>query len=398
MSSFVTKLDDFQRRHPVIGFPLAVAYKFFDDQGGYLAALITYYAFVSLFPLLLIFTTVMGMVLEHKPALRDTVVQWTLEQIPIIGEQLHQPSGITGGTVAVIIGLAGALYGGLGVSVASQNAMNVAWHVPRNSRPDPIRVRVRGFVLMLTVGVAMIGLIAINIASAWLPDDSISGTFVLLGSIVLGIAVFTFAMKFGTARRVGWLDVLPGAVLAAIGWQALQHFGQVYAERVVARAQLISSVFATVLGLIAFLYLAAALVVVCLEINVVRVDRLYPRSLLTPFTDSVHLTHGDERAYTGMARAQRNKGFEVIDVAFHNPLDDEPETNEPETNEPGTNEPETDDPEAAESADADRAQDGAPDVPEHGDEGRRPRRQRDPALHPTDALDDRQMVHLTEES
>jgi membrane protein len=375
--SVVSRLDGFQRRHRVIGFPIAVAYKFFDDQGGYLAALITYYAFVSLFPLLLIFTTVMGVVLEHRPALRDTIVQWTLEQIPIIGEQLHEPSGLTGGTVAVIVGLAGALYGGLGVAVASQNAMNIAWQVPRNSRPNPIRVRVRGFVLLLTVGVAMVGLIVINIASAWLPDDSLSGWFVALGTVLLGVGVFGFALKFGTARPVGWLDVLPGAVIAALGWQVLQHFGQLYAQRVVVRAQLISGVFATVLGLIAFLYLAAALVVVCLEINVVRTDVLYPRSLLTPFTDSVHLTPGDERAYTGMARAQRNKGFEVIDVAFHNPLDDEPA-------DPG-------------SAGPDRPQHGAPEVAEHRREGHRPRGERDPALDQSDARHDRQVIDLAEE-
>ena len=45
--SVVDRIDEFQRRHPVVGFPLAVVYKFFDDQGNYLAAMLTYYRFRS---------------------------------------------------------------------------------------------------------------------------------------------------------------------------------------------------------------------------------------------------------------------------------------------------------------------------------------------------------------
>jgi hypothetical protein len=78
-------------------------------------------------------------------------------------------------------------------------------------------------------------------------------------------------------------------------------------------------VFALVLGLLAFLYLAAVVGVLCVEINVVRVDRLYPRALLTPFTDDVDLTAGDRRSYTGLAKAQRSKGFQEVDVTFDPP-------------------------------------------------------------------------------
>jgi len=74
--------------------------------------------------------------------------------------------------------------------------------------------------------------------------------------------------------------------------------------------------FALVLGLVAFRYLAGVAVVLCSEINVVRVERLYPRALLTPFTDNVELARGDERSYTGLATAQRAKGFEQVEVSF----------------------------------------------------------------------------------
>ncbi|HCS57530.1 MAG TPA: ribonuclease BN, partial [Gordonia polyisoprenivorans] len=107
-----------------------------------------------------------------------------------------------------------------------------------------------------------------------------------------------------------------GAIAAAIGWQALQSFGSIYVQHVIANASATTGVFAVVLGLLAFLYIAAILVVFCLEANAVRVDKLYPRSMLTPFTDNVVLTSGDKAAYVAQAKAQRHKGFQEIQVRF----------------------------------------------------------------------------------
>jgi hypothetical protein len=78
----------------------------------------------------------------------------------------------------------------------------------------------------------------------------------------------------------------------------------------------VNAVFALVLGLMAFIYLAALALVLCVEINVVRVDRLHPRALLTPFIDDVDLTRGDEQVYGNSARAQRAKGVQRVDVHF----------------------------------------------------------------------------------
>ena len=109
------RLDDLQQRRPVFGFPLAVIYKYIDDQGSYLAALIAYYAFVSLFPLLLLLSTILGWVLVGHPAWRDHVMHSALSEFPVIGSQLGEPKQLSGGTAGVVIGVLGALYGGLGV-------------------------------------------------------------------------------------------------------------------------------------------------------------------------------------------------------------------------------------------------------------------------------------------
>ena len=112
---------------------------------------------------------------------------------------------------------------------------------------------------------------------------------------------------------------MPGALFASIVWQLLQVFGTAYVDGVVRDAGLAYGVFAIVLGLLAWIFLAALGVVVGVEINVVRAKRLYPRALLTPFTDDVDLTSADRRSYTDAAVAQRYKGFEQVVVSFDTP-------------------------------------------------------------------------------
>jgi membrane protein len=309
----IARLDAFQRRHPAVGFPLAVFYKFFDDQGGYLAALIAYYAFVSLFPLLLLSTTVLGIVLQGDQELQQRILDSALSQFPVIGDDLGTPDSIGGGTTGLVIGGIGSLYGGLGVANAIQNAMNVAWAVPRNSRPNPFKMRGLSVVLLLIVGLSVLATTALTALAAAV---DVVPALVIAASVVLNAGVFVVAFRFATARALGWRDVAPGAVVAAIAWQALQSFGTAYVQDVVQGSSATNGAFALVLGLLAFLYLAAFVVVLCVELNVVRVERLHPRALLTPFTDDVDLTRGDRAAYTGLAAKERTKGFETVDVSF----------------------------------------------------------------------------------
>lgn len=315
------RLDHFQRRHGWAGYPLALLYKYFDDSGGYLAALITYYAFVSLFPLLLLMSTVLGFVLVGNPHLQEQILHSALSQFPVVGSQLGDPKRIGGGPVGLIVGILGALFGGLGVAQASQYAMNTAWSIPRNSRPNPVIARGRSLLLLATVGLAVLGTTVLSTLGASNAGSlgPIIRALVLVVSVAINTAAFVFAFRFAAARDLSARDVAPGAVAAAVIWQLLQTFGVVYVGHVVKTASATNGVFALVLGLLAFLYVTATAVVFCVEANVVRVDHLYPRALLTPFTDNVELTHADRHAYTGQAKAQRSKGFEHIDVDYDRP-------------------------------------------------------------------------------
>jgi YihY family inner membrane protein len=319
--TFVERLDRYQRRHRRAGLPLAVIYKFIDDQGTYLAAIIAYYGIVSLFPLLLLLSTILNFTLEGHPDLQHDVLNSALGQFPVVGEQLADPHGVSGSGIALAVGILGTIYGGLGVAQAAQNAMNSIWRVPRNQRPNPLKSRGRSLVLLLVVGLSILGTTMLSAlgSSAEAFGASIgAGIKVLLvaAALIVNTAVFMLGFQVASAHHLPWRCIARGAIAAAVGWQLLQYFGTSYVGHVVKNASATNSVFALILGLIAWIYLEALIVVLAVEYDVVRELRLYPRSLLTPFTDNVELTHADERAYITQAKAQQAKGFEDITVTF----------------------------------------------------------------------------------
>jgi uncharacterized BrkB/YihY/UPF0761 family membrane protein len=310
-------LDRLQRRNRAVGFIVAVIFKYADDQGGYLAALITYYALVSLFPLLLLLTTGLGVVLAGRPDLQAQVLHSALSEFPVIGSQLHHPEGLSGGMVGVVVGLLGALYGGLGVGQAVQHAMDSVWAVPKHKRPNPIRSRLRSFLLLLVLGSAAIAATVLAAAGHATGALGIFGKVgVVLASVAINAMICLVAFRVTTARALTYRQVLPGAVAAAFIWQALQWFGAGYVAHIVKRASATNSVFALVLGALAFLFLASMALVVCAEINVVLVDRLYPRALLGAFNDDADLTAADRKTYTKKVKAERVKAFERVSVRF----------------------------------------------------------------------------------
>lgn len=327
-TGIVARADAFQQRHRVVGLPLAVVYKYVDDGGPHLAALITYFAFVSLFPLLLLASTLLGFFLAGDGELQTRILDSALTQLPVVGDDLQRPEGIGGGAVGLVVGLAGAVYGAMGVGLAVQNASNTAWTVPRNERGNPLVLRVRSVVLLGVIGADVIGttVVAGVIGGATLLGP-LADLALLAGTLLVHGAAFAFVFRFSAARDLAWRQVLPGASLAAVAWLGLQFVGGAYVSRATAVSSASNGVFAVVLGLLAFLYLTSVAVVLCLELNVVLVNRLHPRTLLTPFTDSVVLTEADKRSYTDLAKAQQLKGFETVEVEFApSPVEEADET------------------------------------------------------------------------
>jgi uncharacterized BrkB/YihY/UPF0761 family membrane protein len=321
-SAAVDRVDAFQRRHAVVGFPLAVIYKYFDDQGPYLAASISYYAFVAIFPILLIATSVLGFILQGNEELYRNVLESALGRFPIVGTQLGEPEGLTGSKSAIVIGSLAALYGSLGLAMAAQHGLNTMWAVPRNSRFNPIVGRFRGLVTLLAAGIVVL-LTSFSAVTLNNLDDVLGpgvNTWVTRIGTLLGIAltavVLSLMMRYTTARRPSFRACLPGGIVTALLWHVLQIVGGLYVTRVINAANEMNKVFALVLGLIGLLFLASSFGVIGVEVAVVLKERLYPRALLTPFTDAVDLTEADRRAYANYAKATRHKGFQRIDVVF----------------------------------------------------------------------------------
>ncbi len=317
----VSGVDRFQRKHGVVGFPLAAIYKFFDDQGNQLAAMMTFYAFIAIFPLLLLASSIFGFVLQDNPDLQDAALDSALAQFPIIGDQLGRPEGLQGSVTTVVVGALAAAYGALGLGQAIQNVMNTAWAVPRNSRPNPLLLRLKSLLILTVAGLSVLGLSVFSTlgSSTEVFGPGIDATIrvlIALGTVVLVTAVLTALFGLAAARSHSWYRAVPGALVTALGWQVLQLAGATYAQHVLTETSALNQTFGLVLGLIGLIFFAALIAVFGIEVNVVLARRLWPRALLTPFTDSVDLTDADRRAYALYAQSQRHKGFESVTVRF----------------------------------------------------------------------------------
>jgi len=155
ISRLLQALDDFQQRHRWLAFPFAVVKKYGDDQAGRHAALLAYYGFFSLFPLLLVAVTVIGFILQDRSDLANRIVTSTAAQFPIIGTSIQttvEGSRLRGSGVALAVGAVFALWGGLGVADAAQAAMNGIWNVPRRRYPNFVLRRLRGLAWLVILG------------------------------------------------------------------------------------------------------------------------------------------------------------------------------------------------------------------------------------------------------
>jgi YihY family inner membrane protein len=315
-------LDRYQRRHTWLGFPLAVIYKFIDDRGPYLAAMVTYYGFISLFPLTLLFLTALGFFLEANPDLHQQLVQTTVGDLPIIGPELQRNvSGLRGSDTRLVLSILGALYGGLGAMQAAQAGFNHIYGVPRNEQPNPIRSRLRslGLLLMLGGAVLLSAAAAAFVAFAHELTDRSGPGLQLLGyllTFVINAAMFTAAMRLLTARTLRLRQVIAGGLIAATFWMVLQTVGARYVGARLSHTSALYGTFGLVLAALAWIYLQALVLMLCAEINMIANYRLWPRALLAPFTDDVDLTEADRRIYTTFAAAQRFKDFEQVRVDF----------------------------------------------------------------------------------
>jgi membrane protein len=306
----VRKFDRYQQRHRWLAIPLAVFKKFGDDQGGNLAALVAYYAFFSLFPLLLVFVTILGFILQGDPTTQQSVEHAVTKQFPGIGASLKLDS-LHGHALVLVFGIVTSLLSGLGVTSAAQNAMDRVWAVPFKQRPNFLQSRLRGLALLFSLGAMfLVATLASGLVTGGLggPVLKVVGIGV---SLIINFCLFMAAFRLMTSPRIETRCLLLGVAFAAVCWEILQIVGGVYIGHVEKHWSGTYASFGFVIALLVWLHLGSQVTVYAAEINVVVARKLWPRSLFGP-----PAVAADERTLTALAKVEERHDTEQIDVHF----------------------------------------------------------------------------------
>jgi membrane protein len=326
----VRAADALQQRHAWLAVPVAVWKKFGDDQAGNLAALIAYYSFVAIFPLLLVLVTVLNIVLKNDPGLQRRLLNSALSQYPVIGQQLGHIGPLTQTGLPLVVGLLGTFFGARGVAAAIQNALNAVWEIPFARRPGFPWSWLRSLGLMVVIGLGLVFTSFLSAAASggaarilpghWATVAPVVSTVAaLLVSLVVSIGVFWLAFRLGTAPEIGWRQLRLGALIGGVIWQVLQYAGGYFVSHQLAHASPLYGTFAVVIGLVAWLYLEAELTLYAVEINVVVAYRLWPRSVAPP-----PYTEQDRQAFRLYAQTEeRSKDMDIVVGEEADPAGDE---------------------------------------------------------------------------
>lgn len=308
----LAKIDSFQRKHGFFGFSYAVIKKYGDDEAGYQAALLTYYGFLSLFPLLLVLTTVITILAGRHAHLRDTIIRGTTDYFPTLGNQLSQHVGtLHKSGLALIIGVLFTLYGTRGIADAFRHGVNHLWRVPKVDRSGFPKSAIRSLAIVIIGGVGFV-LAAVIAGYAATAGHGLGFLVLSVGiNLVILFWVFLFLIKVSLPIHISFREVEAGAAAAAIGLVILQSLGTHLLARQLKNLNALYSNFALVLGLLFWIYLQSQMVYYAVEIATVKAQGLWPRSLT-----GKDLTEADKLAFAHQAKKEKRVDEETISTRF----------------------------------------------------------------------------------
>ena len=315
----IDRVDDWQQRHTPSAFVFGVVKKYGDDRGGHLAALITYYGFLSIFPLLLVFVTVLGFFLHDNASLRHDLLDSALADFPDhrcaaeterarAGRERNRPPRRDR---RPDLGLARRRPGraarhGRGVERADQGA-------PELLRPPaPARL-----LILVVLAVAIVATTVLASAATLVPESPIVTVLTVILTVAINVGLYLLAFRVLSPKSIATRDLRTGAVVGGVLWTALQTLGSWLVARQLRHTSELYGFFGIVLGLLFFLFLASQIMVYAAEVNVVLARRLWPRSVRPP-----PLTEADEQALTDSAIAEERRPEEHVEVVFDNATHD----------------------------------------------------------------------------
>jgi YihY family inner membrane protein len=277
------RLDQAQQRHTPSAFVVGVVKKYGDDNGGTLASSLAHSAFVSVFPLLLIMITVLGLISSLDPALRSQVENAVINQFPLVSKQLreHPPALRRSSVIGLAIGMLGLTWGTTGLAQSGLFTMAQVWNLPGPARPGYLPRLGR---CLLFLGVLGVGVVATTLLTGLGAFGRHIPVLVVLAEMVAGIVnigLYFISFRVLTPKGVPSRALLPGVVTGGVAWTLMQALGGFLVHHF-ARTDSAYGVFGTVLGLVAWLYVVVQMTVYAAEVNVVLSRRLWPRSILQP--------------------------------------------------------------------------------------------------------------------
>ena len=309
----VRKVDATQQTVPPVAFVFGVVKKFGDDRGGSLAALLTFYGFLSLFPLLLLLVTILGFFNGSEHSFVHRVENSAFSQFPVVGTKLSSNiHGLHGRSLfGLVVGILFVIWGSQGALQTAQYAQAEIWNVPGVDRPNFWARLGRTGLMTLVLGLFLLastvlaGLVTIGHHGAGATAGAVTV------SLVVNVGLFVVAFRLLTPKQIPWRDMLPGAIAGAGGWTLLQYLGGVLIEHSLRNTSKEYGAFALVLGLISFLYLAAQVTLYASEMNVVRIRRLWPRSIVQP-----PLTKADKEVLESIALEGQRRPEQYVATGF----------------------------------------------------------------------------------
>jgi YihY family inner membrane protein len=318
------RADRAQQRFTSSAFLVGVVRKYLDDNGGVLAANLTHVGFVSLFPLLLVLVTVLGLTAAVDGGFRQAAINAVADQVPLIGHQLtanvHELRRSS--AIGLIVGLAGLLWGSTRLARAGLFTMEQVWNLPGPARPGHLRRLGRALLFLALLGGAVIVTTLLAGLTTYGKHPLALDVLAVAIEVVVNAATYVGAFRILTPRGMPTRDLVPGAVAGGVGWTVLQVLGT-YLVHHFLHSSSVYGVFATVLGLVAWIYLAAEITVYCAEANVVLVRRLWPRSIVQP-----PLTEADRASLALQTLGRQRREEQQVEVTFD---DREPGSPEPPT-------------------------------------------------------------------
>ena len=280
LNALIDRIDAWQQRHRWPAFTFAVIKKYGQDESGYQAALLTYYGFLSLFPLLLVLTTIAGALATNHPAQQQDIIRSVTNYFPVLGGQLsNHVHTLHKNGLALVVGIVFTIYGARGVADAFRRSVQNIWQVPKAQRPGFPRTILNSVAIILVGG---FGFAAASILTGLAATAGHGPAFRLLSlavNLFILFWLFIFLLNVCLPRHVPIRDTTSGALAAAIGLVILQALGGYLLKTELKRLDALYSYFAVALGLLFWIYLQAQLMHYAITVAAVRAQHLWPRGL-----------------------------------------------------------------------------------------------------------------------